>query len=201
VNVEFSKNTIIGLIGASGSGKSTFVDLLAGLLKPTTGSIKVDSNYIKEDKFPEWRNSIGYVSQKLFLIDDSISKNIALGMSEAEINKVTLKDSIKRAELSQLISKLDKGVNSTVGEAGAKLSGGQLQRIGIARALYRKPDLLILDESTASLDKLTEKKIFKSLLKLKKDMTILIISHDFNNLSICDEIYMIENKKIIKTEL
>jgi ABC-type multidrug transport system fused ATPase/permease subunit len=198
VTLEFSKNTIIGLIGPSGSGKSTFVDLLTGLLKPTTGSIKVDNTDIRQDKSLEWRNSIGYVSQKIFLIDDTISKNIAFGMSAGTINKSTLKDSIERSELSQLISKLENGYNSTVGEGGAKLSGGQLQRIGIARALYRKPDLLILDESTASLDKQTEKSIFKSLVKLKNDMTILIISHDLNNLSICDEIYKIEDKKILK---
>ena len=198
VNLKFSKNSIIGLIGESGSGKSTFVDLLTGLLQPTIGSIKVDDTHIKLQKALEWRNSIGYVSQKIFLTDDTISKNIAFGVSEESIDKVALQDSINRSELSELISKLEHGINSKVGEGGAKLSGGQLQRIGIARALYRKPDFLILDEATASLDKKTEKSIFKSLMKFKKNMTILIISHDFNNLSICDEIYKIDEKKVIR---
>ena len=198
LNLIIPKGNIMGLIGDSGSGKSTFIDLLTGLLKPIEGSISIDSNQIFGKNTLEWRNSIGYVPQKIFLTDDTILKNIAFGFSEESIDKIALKDSIEKSELSELISKLDKGFNTTVGEGGAKLSGGQLQRIGIARALYRKPDLLILDESTASLDKQTEKTIFKSLLKLKKDMTILIISHDLNNLSICDEIYKIENKKLLE---
>lgn len=201
INLQIGQGSLVGVIGESGSGKSTFVDILTGLLSPKNGSIKIDEKLLSSNNAVGWRNLIGYVPQKVFLSDDTIVKNIAFGVTKENLDHNNLSKSIYDSELSNLISNLSEGVNSLVGEGGAKLSGGQIQRIGIARALYRNPRLLILDESTASLDQETEKKFFKTIQKLKKKMTVVIISHNIQNLSICDKIYRIHNKKMTLKQL
>ena len=192
LNIKISKGETIGIIGESGSGKSTFVDLLIGLNKPTSGKIFIDGN--KDFQLKQaWRNKIGYVSQSIYLTDDTIKKNIALGVAEDKIDIVRIRQLIKDVQLEGFIKNLELGVDTKVGERGIQLSGGQRQRIGIARALYNQPEILILDEATSALDSKTEKEVTKSIVNLKRNKTIIMIAHRVSTLSNCDKILEIKN--------
>jgi ABC-type multidrug transport system fused ATPase/permease subunit len=192
VNLKISKGQTIGIIGESGSGKSTFVDLLIGLNKPTSGEIFIDGNKDFQLK-QSWRNKIGYVSQSIYLTDDTIKNNIALGVSKDKIDIVRIHQLIKDVQLEEFIKNLELGVDTKVGERGVQLSGGQRQRIGIARALYNQPEILILDEATSALDSETEKEVIKSIDNLKSNKTIIMIAHRISTLSNCDKILEIKN--------
>lgn len=199
-NLEIKKGTTIGIVGASGSGKSTLVDLINGLLKPTKGTITVDG--IEIDEFiKSWQQSIGYVGQEIFLIDDTIKANIAFGISDQEINMDSIIKALEAAQLSSFIDDLELGIETKVGERGVQLSGGQKQRIGIARALYHNPSVLIFDEATASLDHETEKQVMNSIYNLKQDKTMIIIAHRISTLEDCDQVYEVKNGKIKLKEL
>jgi len=191
LNLKIKKNSCFGIIGESGSGKSTITDLVMGLIEPTTGEIKIDKNSLKEN-INLWKNNISYVSQSPFFLNDTIEKNIAFGQSENKIDKKLVIDVSKKAQIFDHINKLKYKFKTNVGEAGIKFSGGQLQRIAIARALYRKSDVLILDEATNSLDNQSEIMFFKFLKTLKKKLTIIIITHKAENISICDQILKIK---------
>ncbi|MEK9613763.1 MAG: ATP-binding cassette domain-containing protein, partial [Flavobacteriaceae bacterium] len=200
INLKIKKGTTIGIVGASGSGKSTLVDLINGLLKPTKGTITVDG--IQIDEFiKSWQQTIGYVGQEIFLIDDTIKANIAFGMSDQEINMDSVYKALEAAQLSSFIDELELGIETKVGERGIQLSGGQKQRIGIARALYQNPSVLIFDEATASLDNETEKHVMNSIYNLKQDKTMIIIAHRISTLQDCDQVYEIKNGKIKLKEL
>ncbi|MDB4255349.1 ABC transporter ATP-binding protein/permease [Flavobacteriaceae bacterium] len=192
VNLKISKGQTIGIIGESGSGKSTLVDLLIGLHKPTSGEILIDGNKNVQIK-KSWRNNIGYVSQSIYLTDDTIENNIALGVLESDIDKDKIREILKQVRLEDLIRELELGIHTKVGERGVQLSGGQRQRIGIARALYHNPEILILDEATSALDNKTEKEVMKSLDYLKSTKTIIMIAHRISTLKECDVIFKIEN--------
>ena len=196
INLEIKKGETIGIIGETGSGKSTLADLIIGLLKPSKGKIMVDKINIVEFT-TSWFKSIGYVSQDIFLMDDSIKANIAFADSPEKIDLNKINNSINSAQLKSFIDELEEGLDTKVGERGVQLSGGQRQRIGIARALYSNPDFLIFDESTASLDIETEKKVMESIYNLDSQKTILIIAHRLSTLERCDKIYKIEDKKLI----
>tara|TARA_B100001093_G_scaffold487850_1_gene524511 strand:+ start:1476 stop:3209 length:1734 start_codon:yes stop_codon:yes gene_type:complete len=196
VNLNIAKGDFIGIIGASGSGKSTLVDLIMGLFYPTGGSISVDGKNINQN-FNSWQNIIGYVPQNIFLTNDSIKNNIAFGLEKNEINNQNLTKALKDSQLDRFVKSLDLGIETKVGERGTQISGGQLQRIGIARALYKIPEILIFDESTASLDTSTENGILDSIRRLKGEKTILMISHRFSSLKDCDKIFEIKNGKIV----
>lgn len=196
INLEIKKGETIGIIGETGSGKSTLADLIIGLLKPSKGKIMVDK--INIQNFPiSWFKTIGYVSQDIFLIDDTIKANIAFADSPEKIDLNKINNSINSAQLKSFIDELEEGLDTKVGERGVQLSGGQIQRIGIARALYNNPDFLIFDESTASLDIETEKKVMESIYNLDSQKTILIIAHRLSTLERCDKIFKIEDKKLI----
>jgi len=196
INLKIKKGQTIGIIGESGSGKSTFADLFMGLYSPISGYIEVDKKKgIQLNQ--KWRNSIGYVSQNIFLTDNSIKKNIALGVKDEIIDTKKITELIKIVQLEKLINGLDHGIETTVGERGIQLSGGQIQRIGIARALYNNPQILILDEATAALDVETEKKVMNSVYNFKGKKTIIIIAHRHSTLSECDIVYRID-KNIFK---
>ena len=197
VNLEIEKGGTIGIIGESGSGKSTLVDLLIGLHSPNSGDIFIDgvSGCQKEQS---WRNIIGYVSQTIYLTDDTIKNNIAFGLSENQINEERIKELLKIVNLENFVNNLELGLDTKVGERGVQLSGGQRQRIGIARALYSNPQILVLDEATASLDTETEAKVMKSIYELKGKKTIIIIAHRLSTLESCDSVYEIKNGFIIK---
>ena len=197
LNFKIHKGQTIGIIGESGTGKSTFVDILIGFHKPISGQIKIDG----VDGFQmnqSWRNSIGYVSQSIYLIDSSIKNNIALGIPENEIDEIKINTILLQVQLKSFINTLENGINTKVGERGIQLSGGQKQRIGLARALYHDPDILILDEATSALDTGTETKVMNSIYKLKGKKTIVIIAHRQSTLTKADCIYKILNGKIIK---
>lgn len=197
INFIIEKGKTIGIIGESGSGKSTFVDLLIGLHKPKTGEIIVDGISGLQMK-QTWRNNIGYVSQSIYLTDDTIENNIALGVLESDINKDKISEILKQVRLEDLIRELELGIHTKVGERGVQLSGGQRQRIGIARALYHSPEILILDEATSALDSETEAEVMKSLNYFRGKKTIIMIAHRLSTLSECDEIWKIENGVISK---
>jgi len=149
---------------------------------------------------PAWQNHIGYVPQDVYLVDDTIKKNIAFALPEITINDEAVDLAIKKSKLDKLIDNLDKGKNTQIGEFGDRLSGGQKQRISIARALYSDPRVLIFDEFTNSLDLETEKKIIEEIINFKRDKTVIMIAHRLSTLKSCDSIYKIENSKIAKVE-
>jgi len=196
VNLEIKKGQSVIIMGPSGSGKSTFVDIILGLQKPTEGKIEVDNNNIFKN-LKSWQQKASYVPQNVFLTDDRLSRNIALGIDDEKIDKEKLERAIINTELDVMINNLPDGINTIIGERGSRLSGGQKQRIGLARALYHEPELLILDETTNALDKETEKKIMQTIFKFKKDKTIIIVSHNNDLSNYCDINYLINNKKII----
>ena len=195
INLKISKGDCIGIVGKTGVGKSTLLDALMGLIKPNAGNIFVDKKNIYKN-LRGWQKLIGYVPQSIYLIDDSIEKNIAFGENESEINNKNLTNSIKDAEIFNLIKNLPKKEKSLIGEKGSKLSGGEKQRIAIARSLYISPEILIFDEATSALDAQMEKKIIESIKKLSKNKTVIIVSHRQSSLNICNKIYQIKNGKI-----
>lgn len=197
VSLNLVKGQTIGVIGESGSGKSTLVDLLIGLHKPDSGQILIDGiNGFQINQ--SWRNKIGYVSQSINLIDESIKKNIAFGISDNKIDDIKIKDLLVQVQLEKFVNSLQNGVNTKVGDRGVQLSGGQRQRIGIARALYHNPDILILDEATSALDTETEKEVMKSIYNLKGQKTIIIVAHRLTTLELVDEMYEVKNNKLNK---
>ena len=196
IDLKFEQGKIIGIIGSTGSGKTTFLNLLTGLIKPTKGKIFCDSVDINEQSI-NWRKKISYVTQKTFLIDDSIKKNIIFGEDE-ELNSKKLEEALKLSNLERLINNLPNGIETIVGEGGTQLSGGQIQRISIARALYNSPEIIIFDEATNSLDEKTENNIVKEIFNLKRKCTIFLVTHNKNLTTNCDEKYLVENKKITK---
>lgn len=197
-NLTIHKGQSIGILGPSGSGKSTFVNLFLGLLHPQSGSINVDNISIESD-IVGWRNIIGYVPQTIYLIDDTIISNIAFGVSSEDVDLDRINEVIKLSQLTSFIDQLPEGLNTNVGERGVKISGGQLQRIGIARALYNNPSILVLDESTSALDNFTEKEIMKSVeLLLSESITVIIIAHRLSTLDKCDIVYRLEKRKKLK---
>lgn len=195
-NLSFSicKGDFVGVIGSSGVGKTTFIDILLGLLVPTSGKIEVDGKNIYDD-IRVWQSNIAYVPQNIYLIDASIRENIALGVDEKDIDDEKIQKVLVASELSSFIEDLPEGVYSGVGERGVKLSGGQRQRIGIARALYQEPEILILDEATSALDNLTEKNIIDTILKLKGQITIIAVAHRLTTLEQCDFKVRLQNGK------
>lgn len=192
IDICLTKGSVTGIIGKTGSGKSTFLDLLVGLLKPSEGAFYVDGKDIHTD-IKTWRSKISYIPQSVYLFDDSIKNNIALGFEPENDNELKIFNAISAAGLEDFITELPDGIHTKVGEAGIRLSGGQRQRIGIARALYKNSEILILDEATNALDHDTEKKILKNIISLEPKKTILLISHHIASLLICAKIYKIDN--------
>jgi len=187
LNFQIKKGETLGIIGESGIGKSSLVNLIIGLLDPVKGEVKVDDKNIFNLK-KSWLKNIGYVSQDIFLFDDSILKNIAFGIKENDIDLKKVNEIIKLVSLDEYINLLPEKLNTFVGEKGIKISGGQKQRLGIARALYNDPEILIFDEATSALDSKTENKLMKSIYSFKKVKTIILISHNINILDKCDKI-------------
>ncbi len=196
LDMLINKSECVGFVGESGVGKSTLVDLICGLLKPSRGEILSDGKNLNEN-IKSWQRLIGYVPQSVYLIDDTIKENIIFGAKKDKFNEEKLNEAIKSAQLSRLIGSLEKGLETEVGERGVRLSGGQIQRIGIARALYHNPQILIFDESTSFLDEENEKNILADIVKLKKEKTLIIISHKLSTLGICDKIFEFKNNKVL----
>ncbi len=198
INLTIPLNATVGIVGHTGSGKSTLIDILLGLLVPTDGQLLVDELEINENNIRSWQRKIGYVPQKIFLIDESIEKNIAFGIPENEIEMAKVHNAAKLANIHDfIINELPAGYQTSVGENGIRLSGGQKQRLGIARALYHDPSLLIFDEATSALDGMTEKVIMEAIAKLSHRKTIVMIAHRLNTVKECDLIYVLNKGDIV----
>lgn len=195
INLEINVGETIGLIGASGEGKSTFINLVSGLYQPSEGAFFSDNININNN-ISSWQELIGYVPQEVYLLDDTIENNIIFGRNQKTVDYDLLNKAIEKAQLNEFLGMIPQGLKTIIGERGAQISGGQKQRIGIARALYKDPQLLIFDESTSSLDIETESLIMNSIYSLKGTKTIIIIAHSENTLSGCDKIYEFKKTKI-----
>jgi ABC-type multidrug transport system fused ATPase/permease subunit len=188
VNLTILAGDRAGLIGVTGGGKSTLIDMLTGLISPHQGQVLVDGVALNPQNIPEWQRNIAYVPQSIFLLDASIEENIVLGGGQ-QVDPVRLKRALQLSQLDEVIEKLPAGLQTKVGERGVQLSGGQRQRIGIARALYRESKMLVLDEATSALDSETEKKVMDGIYQLRPDMIILMIAHRLSTLDRCTSIY------------
>lgn len=195
LNVRIPKGSAVALVGPSGSGKSTAVDLLLGLLDVQTGIIAVDGQDIRSD-LKRWQSKIAYIPQPVFLIDDTIRRNVAFGVADNQIDEQKVWECLRAARLDENVRRLPGQLDSTVGEGGARLSGGQRQRIGIARVLYRNPDILILDEATSALDNETEAEVSEALRALAGRKTLIIVAHRLSTVKNCDIIYLLQNGRI-----
>ena len=200
LNLNIKKGEFIGVYGSSGSGKSTFLNILAGLFKPNTGRVISDNNDIFQN-IKSWRKNIGYVPQKVYLLDENIVKNVSLEFKKYLNDKDKFKEAIDIAGLKKVSNNLKLRQKDSIGEKGDKISGGQAQRVGIARAIYNKPEILIFDEATSSLDKNIERKIINSIYKLRGKKTVIIVSHKLELLKNCDKIFKFENGKMIKRRI
>ena len=195
LSLSISKGEKVGINGESGVGKTTLLNILLGLYRPTEGGVYIDGRELQSDNLRKWQNSIGYVSQNTFLTDSTILSNIALGCDEESVDMEHIERCIEAASLSEFVASLPKGVHTRIGECGALLSGGQRQRIGIARALYKRADILFFDEATSSLDNATEQSInraIESLSSSNKDLTIVVVAHRDSSLDYCDRIVTLE---------
>ena len=198
INISIPVKSTVALVGATGSGKTTIVDIILGLLEAQKGNLEVDGQIITKQNLRAWQQSIGYVPQNIFLADDTIAANIALGVETKDINQLALEKASKIANLHEfVVSELPKKYQTSVGERGVRLSGGQRQRIGIARALYHDPQVLILDEATSALDNQTEKAVMDAVNNIKKDITIILIAHRLNTVKNCDIIFKIDKGQLI----
>jgi ABC-type bacteriocin/lantibiotic exporter with double-glycine peptidase domain len=197
LNLEIKKGESVALIGESGAGKSTLADILLGLLKPEKGNVTVDGTDIYTIQ-SSWSKMIGYVPQMVFLIDDTIRKNIAFGIPDDEIDDNKVWHAIEQAQLTTMVNSMEEGLDSIVGERGIKLSGGQRQRIAIARALYHNPDIIILDEATSALDNETESAVMEAIDALQGKKTLIIIAHRLSTIKNCDKVYEIKAKKAVE---
>ncbi len=196
LDLKIKKGSKVGIIGRSGAGKSTLVDLILGLLKPQKGQIYVDENKLHE-VVNSWQGQIGYIPQEIYLLDDSIKNNIAFGIEKENINDELINNVVKVAQLEELVLSLPNKLETVIGNRAVKLSGGEKQRIAIARAVYNNPEILILDEATSALDIDNENKILDEINRNLSDKTIIIISHRNNTVKNCDIIYVMEDGKII----
>ncbi|MBW4534574.1 MAG: ABC transporter ATP-binding protein/permease [Pleurocapsa minor HA4230-MV1] len=198
ISLTINKGQSIGLIGKSGSGKTTLVDVLLGLFMPQSGDIKVDGISVYNN-LRAWQDQLGYVPQTIFLIDDTIERNIAFGVADNLIDQERLKKAVEMAQLTQVIEQLPNGIKTMVGERGVLLSGGQRQRIGIARVLYHEREILVFDEATAALDTETEKLVTEATKALSGKKTIIIIAHRLSTIEHCDQIFQLDRGQIIKS--
>lgn len=190
VSLRISKGSSVGIVGVTGAGKTTLVDLVLGLLKPEKGRICYGSMDIHEN-YPEWREHIGYIPQTIYMTDDTIRKNIALGVPDEEIDEDALWRALENAQLADFVRGLKDGLDTVIGERGVRISGGQRQRIGIARALYRDPEILFFDEATSSLDNETENAVMDAINTLGSNKTMIIVAHRLTTIDKCDRVYRV----------
>ncbi len=196
ISLRIKKGKSVGIIGKSGSGKSTLVDIILGLLEPQKGGVYFDNINIK-DELSLWQKQIGYIPQDIYLLDDTIKRNITFGLKDDEIDEKLLLQTLEIAQLKDFVDTLPDAINTFVGNKGVKLSGGERQRIGIARAMYNLPKIMVFDEATSSLDIENENKILNEIYEKRDDKTIIIISHRNNTVKYCDLIYVLEDGKLI----
>jgi ABC-type multidrug transport system fused ATPase/permease subunit len=196
VSYKFRRGGLYGVVGESGAGKSTLIDLIIGLHEPTAGKVLVNDQELRDHDMKSWHRQIGYVPQFPYLADGSVAENVALGMPSAEVEEADVWDALELANLAEFIRGLPEGLNTPVGDRGVRFSGGQRQRLAIARALFQKPQLLVLDEATSSLDQIAESEIRTALEKLHGRITVIMIAHRMTTVQDCDEILYLSKGKL-----
>lgn len=196
-SMKICKGQSVGIVGTSGAGKTTTVDILLGLLKPVKGKVLLDGNDI-ELNIHNWLSQIGYIPQSIFILDGTVRDNVAFGIKKDDVDDREIWRALKDAALEEYVKNLPLGLDTELGEGGIKLSGGQRQRIGIARALYKNPSILFFDEATSSLDNETEAAIMKSINSLRGEKTLIIIAHRLSTIQDCDVLYSVEDRKIVR---
>ena len=195
ISVEVGFGEALGIVGSTGSGKSTLVDLLLGLLDPVSGSVLIDGRPLGEN-LRAWRAQIGFVPQDIFLVDDTLAANITFGEADEVVSAEQIAAAVRLAHLDDVVAELPEGLDTMLGERGVRLSGGQRQRVGLARALYRKPAILILDEATSALDNETERKISDALLSLHGKLTTVVVAHRLSTVRSCDRILYLDRGQV-----
>ena len=197
ISFEIMAEKTIGIVGPSGAGKSTMIDLILGLINPTSGKFIADETPISKSNIDQWQKNIGFVPQSIFLSDSTIKENIAFGVDPHLIDHQKVIEAANLANVMDFVSSLPDGLNTVVGERGIQLSGGQIQRIGIARAIFNNPKVLIFDEATSSLDGISEKLIMEAINKFSGEKTIIIVAHRLETVKNCDSIFLLQNGEII----
>jgi ATP-binding cassette, subfamily B, bacterial PglK len=197
VDIEISKGARVGIVGATGSGKSTALDILMGLLEPSEGQLLVDEQLVSDARIRDWQRTIGHVPQTIYLSDASIAENIAFGSAPEEIDMDRVREAARQAQVTEFVERDAGGYDAVIGERGVRLSGGQRQRIGIARALYRRSSVLVLDEATSALDNVTERSLMEALAALGSDLTIIMIAHRLSTVQNCDVIIELQGGKVV----
>ena len=200
VSMRISAGSKVGIIGQTGAGKSTLVDILLGLIPPGSGQLSVDGVVVNATNVGAWQRNIGYVPQSIFLADDTIAANIAFGVPREEIDLGSVREAARRAQIDDVVDTLPQGYDTVVGERGARLSGGQIQRIGIARALYNRPRVLILDEATSALDIDTEAAVMEAINALQRSITVIIVAHRLATIQGCDQVFEIQGGRLLAAE-
>ena len=198
VNLKIQKGETLGLIGTSGVGKTTFIDLLMGLFKPEEGEIFLDNEPLSGEVLHKWRSQIAYIPQQIFIIDDSLKRNVALGVPDEEIDMKKVELALRQSQLFSLLEQLPQGVETLLGERGIRLSGGQRQRVALARAFYHDRSVLIMDEATSALDNETEKEIVSEIQLLKGKKTLIVIAHRLSTIEHCDRILRLERGRFLE---
>ena len=197
ISFEINDGEMVGIIGESGAGKSTLINIMMGLLTPTKGHININNQNVLDKDYSIVQKKIGFVPQEIYLIDDNIRNNVAFGINESEIDFHKLNECIDKANLREFINRNPEGLDSIIGDRGARISGGQKQRIGIARALYDDPKILIMDEGTSALDNATEENVIEDIIKLRKNKIIILAAHRLSTLQKCDKFILLNDGKII----
>lgn len=197
ISLTIAKGEAVAFVGSSGAGKTTIVDIILGLFEPDEGEIYVDGTNI-QDNLSAWQKNVGYIPQTIYLADETLRANVAFGVPEAEIDDNKILEAIKLAQLEMLLERLPNGLDTIIGENGTRLSGGQRQRLGIARALYHDPKVLVMDEATSALDNITEKQIINAIEALREDHTLIMIAHRLTTVKNCDKLYFMEQGSIVQ---
>ncbi|MEM7571973.1 MAG: ABC transporter ATP-binding protein [Bacteroidota bacterium] len=197
IQLEIKAGETIAFVGSTGSGKTTLIDIIVGLLSPQSGRISVDNQVLQVENLPDWRHILAYVPQDVFLFDDTVRQNVSLAPRGTQINQAELENACRLAGIHDFITSLPEAYQTQIGEKGVRLSGGQRQRLGLARALYRSPSLLVLDEATSALDNVTEQGIIEALASLPQEITIILIAHRLSTVQRADRIFLLDKGEIV----
>jgi ABC-type multidrug transport system fused ATPase/permease subunit len=198
LNLSIRSGSSVAFVGRTGSGKTTIADLILGLLSPSAGCIRADDVEITDENRSQWQRNLGYVPQEIYLTDDTVARNIALGIPDERIDIVAVQRAAQVAKIHDfIVNELPEGYQAKVGERGIRLSGGERQRVGIARALYQNPGVLVLDEATSALDGATEEAVFHTIESVGRARTLIIVAHRLTTVRHCDVLYVVEAGRIV----